>query len=275
MSPDALSLVDIGANLAHDSFDSDRDAVLARARAAGVERLVVTGSTLRSSAQALRLAAGDPGLYATAGVHPHHADELGEAQLAELAGLARQPRAVAVGECGLDFFRDFSPRDRQESAFRMQLELAMETGLPVFLHQRDAHARFTAILDECGARLPAGVAHCFTGGTDELRDYLDRGLHVGITGWLCDERRGGALREAVRFLPTDRVMIETDAPYLLPRDLAPRPRSRRNEPMYLPHVLRALAGLMGVAPAELAALTTANAERLFGLGPSSSVTGAL
>lgn len=265
MGADAASLVDIGANLAHDSFDADRAEVLARARDVGVERLLVTGSTLRSSADALRLAAADPGLYATAGVHPHHAEELDEAQLAELAALARQPRVVAVGECGLDFFRDFSPRDRQETAFRMQLELAMETGLPVFLHQRDAHDRFIAILDECGTRLPAGVAHCFTGGPGELRDYLDRGLHVGITGWLCDERRGGALREAVRYLPMDRVMIETDAPYLLPRDLAPRPRSRRNEPMYLPHVLQALAGLIGVAPELLAAATTANAERLFGL----------
>lgn len=265
MSANAPRLIDIGANLAHDSFDADRAEVLTRAREAGVERLVITGSTLRSSTEALRLAGSDPGLYATAGVHPHHAEELGEAQLPELAALARQAKVVAVGECGLDFFRDFSPRDRQESAFRMQLELAMETGLPVFLHQRDAHARFTAILDECGARMPAGVAHCFTGGTGELRDYLDRGLLVGITGWLCDERRGGALREAVRFVPLDRVMIETDAPYLLPRDLAPRPRSRRNEPMHLAHVLQVLAQLMDVSPGVLAAATTANAERLFGL----------
>lgn len=265
MSDNAPRLVDIGANLTHDSFDADRAEVLARAREAGVERLVITGSTLRSSTEALQLADTDPGLYATAGVHPHHAEELDEAQLAALAALARQAGVVAVGECGLDFFRDFSPRDCQETAFRMQLELAMETGLPVFLHQRDAHARFTALLDECGVRMPPGVAHCFTGGTGELRDYLDRGLHVGITGWLCDERRGGALREAARFLPLDRVMIETDAPYLLPRDLLPRPRSRRNEPMYLPHVLRALAGLMKVSPERLAEATTANAERLFGL----------
>lgn len=260
-----MNLVDIGVNLAHDSFDADREAVMARAREAGVARMIVTGSTLQSSRDALRLAQAHDALFATVGVHPHHAADLDDAQLAELATLAAQPGAVAVGECGLDFFRDFSPRDRQEEAFRRQLELAMQTGLPVFLHQRDAHERFTAILDECGARLPAGVAHCFTGGPAELADYLDRGLYVGITGWICDERRGDALRAAARHLPLDRVMIETDAPYLLPRDLAPKPRTRRNEPMHLPHVLQALARLMGVAPEVLAEASTRNAETLFRL----------
>jgi TatD DNase family protein len=260
-----FSLVDIGVNLAHDSFDADRAEVMARARDAGVARMIVTGSSLHSSAAALALAATEPGLYATVGVHPHHATEVDPGHLPELAAMAAQPGAVAVGECGLDFFRDFSPRDAQETAFRLQLGLAIEARLPVFLHQRDAHERFVAILDECGAALPAGVAHCFTGGPEELRDYLDRGLYVGITGWICDERRGDALRQAARYLPLDRVMIETDAPYLLPRDLEPKPRTRRNEPAHLPHVLRALAGLMGVAPERLAEATTRNAEALFGL----------
>ena len=260
-----MNLVDIGVNLAHDSFDSDREAVMARARDAGVTRMIVTGSTLDSSKAAVGLAQTGAALYATVGVHPHHASELDESDLPQLRQLLAQPGAVAVGECGLDFFRDFSPRDRQETAFRRQLGLAMETGLPVFLHQRDAHERFVAILDECGARMPAGVAHCFTGGPDEMRDYLDRGLYIGITGWICDERRGDALRAAARFLPLDRVMIETDAPYLLPRDLHPKPRTRRNEPMHLPHVLHALARLMEVDAERLAAATTANAEALFAL----------
>jgi len=260
-----MNLVDIGVNLAHDSFDSDREAVMARARDAGVTRMIVTGSTLDSSKAAVQLAQTGPGLHATVGVHPHHASELDESDLPQLRQLLARPGAVAVGECGLDFFRDFSPRDSQEAAFRQQLGLAMETGLPVFLHQRDAHERFVAILDECGARMPAGVAHCFTGGPDEMRDYLDRGLYIGITGWICDERRGDALRAAARFLPLDRVMIETDAPYLLPRDLHPKPRTRRNEPMHLPHVLSALARLMEVDAERLAADTTANAEALFAL----------
>ena len=260
-----MNLVDIGVNLAHDSFDADRGAVMERARQAGVARMIITGSTLQSSRDALQLAQADETLFATVGVHPHHAAELDDAQFAELATLARQPGAVAVGECGLDFFRDFSPRDQQEDAFRRQLDLAMECALPVFLHQRDAHPRFIAILDECGARLPAGVAHCFTGGPAELADYLDRGLYVGITGWICDERRGDALREAARFLPLDRVMVETDAPYLLPRDLDPKPRTRRNEPMHLAHVLHALAQLMGVDAERLAEASTRNAETLFRL----------
>jgi TatD DNase family protein len=258
-------LVDIGVNLAHDSFDADRDAVIRRARTAGVRRMIVTGSSLRSSKAALELAGGDTGLFATVGVHPHHASELDADALTALARLAHLPGAVAIGECGLDFFRDFSPRDQQEAAFRRQLELAMDTGLPVFLHQRDAHGRFVAILDECGSRRPAGVAHCFTGGPAELHDYLERGLYIGITGWICDERRGDDLRAAARYVPLDRVMIETDAPYLLPRDLAPKPRTRRNEPMHLPHVLRTLARLMDVAPGQLAAASTANAEALFRL----------
>jgi len=260
-----MTLVDIGVNLAHDSFDSDREAVIGRARDAGVTRMIITGSSLASSAAALRLASQDPGLYATIGVHPHHATELGEDEVGELEALLADDNAVAVGECGLDFFRDFSPRDRQESAFRLQLELAMRSGLPVFLHQRDAHERFVALLDECGTRLPAGVAHCFTGGPAELEDYLERGLYIGVTGWVCDERRGDALRAAVRHLPLDRVMIETDAPYLLPRDLQPRPRTRRNEPVHLPHVLQVLAGLMDVSPQQLATASTRNAETLFGL----------
>jgi len=260
-----MNLIDIGVNLAHDSFDADRAEVMARARAAGVSRMIITGSSLSSSEGAAMLAEADTGLYATAGVHPHHATELDTAALDRLAALAQHDRVVAVGECGLDFFRDFSPRPQQEQAFRMQLELALQARLPVFLHQRDAHQRFTAILDECGADTPSGVAHCFTGGPAELRDYLDRGLYVGITGWICDERRGDALREAARYLPPDRVMIETDAPYLLPRDLEPRPRTRRNEPMHLPHVLQALAGLMQIPPEQLAEFTTRNAETLFAL----------
>jgi TatD DNase family protein len=258
-------LVDIGVNLAHDSFDTDRAEVIARARAAGVERMIVTGSSLHSSEAAVRLAQSDPGLFATVGVHPHHAGEADAAHLPALAALAAQPGVVAIGECGLDFFRDFSPRPLQEAAFRLQLQLSMDTGRPVFLHQRDAHGRFLAILDECGAKMPTGVAHCFTGGPGELGDYLDRGLYVGITGWICDERRGDALRAAARYLPLDRVLVETDAPYLLPRDLEPKPRTRRNEPMHLPHVLHALARLMDIPPERLAAASTRNAEALFGL----------
>ncbi len=259
-------LIDIGLNLTHDSFDVDRNAVLARAQQAGVERFIVTGTSVAASAGACELAATMPGhLFATAGVHPHHADELDGVGLETLKELVRHPRVVAVGECGLDFFRDFSPRPAQESAFEMQLALAHEVGLPVFLHQREAHERFLTLLAPWRPQLAGGVAHCFTGGREELAAYLDLDLYIGVTGWLCDERRGHALREAVPMIPLDRLLIETDAPYLLPRDLPEKPRARRNEPCYLPHILSSIAALRSEPLEELAEATRANSERLFRL----------
>lgn len=261
-----VELIDIGANLGHDSFDADRDAVIARARDAGVSRIIVTGTSIAASEQAIGLAADRPGiLFATAGIHPHHATELDAAALDRLRALAGSPGVVAIGECGLDYFRDFSPRDAQRAAFDAQLEIARDTGLPVFLHQRDAHSDFIAALGPMRGDLAGGVAHCFTGGPAELGDYLDLDLSIGITGWVCDERRGGALREAVPLIPLDRLLLETDAPYLLPRTLRPRPATRRNEPSWLPHIAGVVAELMGRPLAEIAEAATMNTERLFRL----------
>jgi TatD DNase family protein len=177
--------------------------------------------------------------------------------------LARQPEVVAVGECGLDYFRNFSPREAQLDAFAKQLELAATVAKPVFLHQRDAHDDFMNVLRRYRERLAGGVAHCFTAGMDEAREYLDLDLYLGITGWICDERRGHHLREVVKHIPVERLLIETDAPYLLPRDLKPKPQSRRNEPMYLPHVLAAIAEARGESVEKLAEITTHNALTLF------------
>jgi TatD DNase family protein len=258
-------LVDIGINLAHDSFDHDRADVIARAAAAGVTRMVITGSSVASTRAASELVRSDPQRFrCTAGMHPHHATDLNDDALRQLAEMAAQPEVVAVGECGLDYFRNFSPRPAQLTAFRRQLDLAVQLRKPVFLHQRDAHEEFVAVLREYGSRLIGGVAHCFTAGIAEARAYLDLGLYIGITGWISDERRGLHLREVVRTIPADRLLIETDGPYLLPRDLQPKPHSRRNEPMYLPHVLQAVATARGQAPQELASLTTRNACTLFG-----------
>jgi TatD DNase family protein len=259
------TLVDIGLNLAHDSFDHDREHVVATAMAAGVRHMVITGSTLVSTRAAIALARAAPDRFrATAGIHPHHAREFHGADVATLRALMLEPEVGAAGECGLDYFRNFSPHDDQERVFRQQLELAAELGKPAFLHQRDAHDTFMAILREFRPRLPAGVAHCFTGDERELRDYLDLDLSIGITGWICDERRGHHLRELVRLIPADRLMLETDAPYLLPRDLQPKPHGRRNEPKYLPHVLATVAACRGEAAEALAAVTTRNALRFFG-----------
>jgi TatD DNase family protein len=252
-------------NLAHDSFAADRDAVIERAAKVGVTRMVVTGSSLASSRAVIELVRHQPlRLRCTTGVHPHHADELQPAQFAELAELAQLPQCVAVGECGLDYFRDLAPRQAQLQTFRRQLELAVTLRKPVFLHERDAHADFLAVVQEFHGQLAGGVAHCFTGELAQAQAYLELGLHIGITGWICDERRGLHLREVVRHIPAERLLIETDAPYLLPRDLRPKPRSHRNEPMYLTQVLQVIATARGESSAALAQITTANAQRLFG-----------
>ena len=258
-------LIDIGSNLTHSSFAPDLDRVIERAMAAGVLRQVVTGADLAGSREAARLAAGHPALWSTAGVHPHHASEFDPSRHEALREILSLPRVVAVGECGLDYFRDFSPRPAQRAAFIAQLEIAAAGGKPVFLHQRDAHEDFTAILAEHRSALTGGVAHCFTGGPRELEAYLALGLSIGVTGWVCDERRGASLRESVPRIPRESLMIETDAPYLLPRDLEPRPKSRRNEPAFLPHIARTVAALRGESPQDLAAATTRNAVRFFGL----------
>lgn len=273
-SPQVPALLDIGINLAHDSFDQDRDAVIRRAAEVGVTRMVITGSSLASTHAAIALVRQHPlQMRCTAGVHPHHASDLDTTQLQAFGTLARQPEVVAVGECGLDYFRNFSPREAQIKAFGEQLELAAQVGKPVFLHQRDAHDDFVNIMRQHRSRLAGGVAHCFTAGMDEARAYLDLDLHLGITGWICDERRGHHLREVVKQIPAERLLIETDAPYLLPRDLKPKPQSRRNEPMYLPHVLAAIAQARGQALEELAEITTANALRLFGWHTTALNTG--
>ena len=196
---------------------------------------------------------------------PHHAAEFDQHTAVALRSLLAAPQLVAVGECGLDFFRDYSPREAQRRAFAAQLELAAEVRKPVFLHQRDAHDEFVAMLAPQRASLVGGVAHCFTGGPKELEAYLALDLYVGVTGWVCDERRGAELRAAVPLIPLERLLIETDAPYLLPRDLKPPPRGRRNEPQFLAHVLERVAALREQPVDVVARATTANAERLFGL----------
>ena len=258
-------MIDIGANLTHASFHGDLDAVVARARGAGVSPLVGTGTTVLESRMAAEIADRFE-LYATAGIHPHHARDCGPETIEGLRKLARHPRVVAIGECGLDFNRNYSPHPDQEKGFVAQIELALELGKPLFLHSRDAHPRLSQILAHY--KIHDAVAHCFTGERDELRAYLDLDLHVGITGWICDERRGRHLVELVREIPRERLLVETDAPYLTPRDLRPQPKARRNEPAFLPHIVKAVAAALGRPAAEVAAETAANAITFFRLHES-------
>jgi TatD DNase family protein len=265
MEDQARSLVDIGANLTHPAFHGDLPGVLARARAAGVGRMVVTGTSVLESTKASELAKEHPDvLFATAGIHPHHASECDASTIQALRALAQQPRVVAIGECGLDFNRNYSPHPDQEKWFAAQVELACEIKKPLFLHSRDAKEKFVEVLKQFKP-LPPAVAHCFTGGKAELQACLDLGLYIGITGWICDERRGTHLLELVKDIPADRLLLETDSPYLTPRDMRPQPKARRNEPSFLPHILRTVARALGKRAEQVAEETTRNATTFFGL----------
>ncbi len=257
-------MIDIGANLTHEAFTNDRDAVLARAMEAGIEAIVLTGTSEESSHDALALAETRPHfLYATAGVHPHGARNWTDSTHSALQKLLANPAVVAVGECGLDFNRDYSPRAEQERVFAAQLTLAAEFHKPLFLHERDAHARFLELLTPIRSSLGNAVIHCFTGSDAELEAYLELNLYVGITGWICDERRGGHLHELVARIPPDRLLVETDSPYLTPRTIRPRPR--RNEPAFLSHVIHTVAHCLGRSVEDVSASTAENARRFFGI----------
>jgi len=259
-------IIDIGVNLAHRSFHNDRKEVIARAISAGVRTMIITGTSLATSEAALRIARESPNhLFATAGVHPHDSRNCTDETVAGLRRLAASGEVVAIGECGLDFNRDFSPRPLQEKWFEAQIALAEELQMPLFLHERDAHVRFCEILKRSRNSVPA-VIHCFTGTREELSAYLEMGLHIGITGWICDERRGLHLRELVKEIPLDRLMIETDAPFLTPRNMPMKPKDSRNEPAFLPHVLKTLTECLGRPPAFVALETTRTATEFFHIG---------
>jgi TatD DNase family protein len=261
------SLVDIGINLMSPAFDHDREAVVARAGAAGVKTLIITGSSIAGSIAAAAYVKSNTisntHCMTTAGVHPHNAKDWDAAASDRLRELAAQ--AVAIGECGLDYNRNFSPPQAQRKCFEDQLALAAQLGKPVFLHERDAFDDFLSILKKYRANLPGAVVHCFTGGPAELEAYLALDCYIGITGWICDERRGAHLIPLLPRIPADRLLLETDAPYLLPRSLPRnlRGKSGRNEPCFLPHIAAYAAEILGKSPDQLADETSANARRLF------------
>lgn len=261
-----MKTIDIGINLMHRSFNDDREQVLEDALTVGVSPLIMTGTSERASIQAAKYAAKYPGkLYSTAGVHPHDAKSCNEQTINTLRKLAKEDCVVAIGECGLDYNRDFSPREIQRKCFEDQIKLAIETSLPLFLHERDAFDDFVEILEKYETDISRMVVHCFTGSREALEKYIDLGCYIGITGWICDERRGRHLRDLVKLIPQNRLMIETDAPFLTPRNLDERPKSGRNEPRFLPHILDEIAYCLDEDPEELAEQTYLNTVRFFGL----------
>ena len=261
-------IVDIGANLVHPSFADDLDEVIHRARQKNVATILVTGTSVEDSRQAAQLARQYPDvLYSTSGVHPHDAKHFGAGSRNDLRTIAGQPSVKAIGECGLDFNRMFSDKTEQIEAFEQQIELAIELQLPLFLHERDAHKTQWEILANYRDHFGGGVIHCFTGSKQQAFRYLDLDLYIGITGWICDERRGYHLHEFVGDIPLQRLLIETDAPYLMPR-VKPKPAvksSRRNEPCTLPHVLAEISSHSPYDSETIARATTTNAKTLFAI----------
>lgn len=242
-----MKWIDIGVNLTNKQFSSDTNEVLAKAHRNGVDTIIITGTHLAASKRAIEIIAeqkaSDIMLYSTAGIHPHDASSWTKETHQALKSLIIEnpQQIVAVGETGLDFNRNYSTPQQQEIAFEAQLELASELDLPLFLHQRDAHERFFSMIKTHRDDLSNIVVHCFTDTKKALFDYLDIDCHIGITGWVCDERRGKPLLDIVPNIPLTRLMVETDAPYLLPRNLSEPPKNRRNEPQWLPHIGATLA----------------------------------
>ncbi|WP_461534627.1 TatD family hydrolase [Spongorhabdus nitratireducens] len=259
-------LIDIGVNLGDKQFNRDRDEVVERAVEAGIKRMILTGTCQASSEQVLELCQQySPWCYSTAGIHPHDASTATPEVLKSIRGLLNEDKVVAVGETGLDFNRNFSTPKEQEAAFLAQLEMAAETGLPLFCHERDAADRMHETLKAHRDDISNAVIHCFTADRDALFRYLDLDLYIGITGWVCDERRGTHLWPLLNNIPANRLMIETDAPWLLPRTLEKKPKNRRNEPAFLSEVVNMISVQTG-KPAELIAQeTTANACTFFRL----------
>ncbi len=257
-----MGWVDCGVNLLSNQFP-DPARVLSNALPQ-VNRFVLISSDVAESEQAARWGSENPGCIATVGVHPHQADQTSANFTSRLRELATQNAVRAIGECGLDYNRNFSAPKRQRDVFAAQVALAVELQLPLYLHERDALIDQLAILNEHQGQLPPLFVHCFTQGQEALAAYQELDAYIGITGWVCDERRGEALQNAVPHIKADRLLLETDAPYLMPRTLRPKPKTRMNEPQWLPHIAATVARLRNTNIDTLASETTANALRLFG-----------
>lgn len=257
-------MIDIGANLTNRAFEGDLPTVLERAKSAGVTGVVVTGTDVDSSRAAAALAARHtPYLASTAGVHPHDAKDVAGDWLDRLEALLGLPEVKAVGETGLDFNRSYSPREAQVMVFEAQIALAVRRRKPLFVHDRESGGATLQCLRRQAPDPQRVVIHCFTGTAAELSDYLSAGYLIGITGWVCDERRGLELKDLVPRIPDAQLMIETDAPYLQPRTIEPKPSTRRNEPANLIWVARTVAAARGQSVEEVAEITRANALRFF------------
>jgi TatD DNase family protein len=251
-------ITDTHAHLYKDDFDLDREAAIARAREAGVTRVIVVGTDVTTSRAAFALCAGRTGFFPTAGIHPHDAEQVDDAARAEIETLCRRAECIAVGETGLDWFKEFSPRAAQIENFRWHIRLARALDKPLVVHCRDAHEDTVKLIAEApGVR---GVMHCYTMGARELPAYVERGFYISFSG-VVTYPKNAENREAARVVPLDRILVETDCPYLAPQGL----RGKRNEPAFVRKVVEEIARVRGIDADELALQASRNADRLFAL----------
>lgn len=265
-----MKYIDIGINLTNKQFQNDQQVVIQSALQAGVFQMLLTGTSVTKSEQALQIAKQYPNvLFSTAGIHPHEAKSMDAESIANLKKILIQDEVVAVGECGLDFDRDFSPRNQQESCYEAQLDLACSIQKPLFLHERAAFNRFLPITQNFLPQLPKAVVHCFTGSLEEAKTYLDQGFYLGFTGAITDKKRFSHLEQVIQYVPLNRIMIETDAPFMLPKNilkanLNPK-HQHRNEPTYLPYVAKYIALIKNISVERVALETITTTQTFFDL----------
>ena len=256
--------IDIACNFTHESFKHNLDEVINNAEQEGVEKFVLLCASLADIGPIKVIQNNAPEKYfISAGIHPHHATEILEINYDALLNKLKSISPNAIGETGLDYFRNISPPDIQKKSFGMHIEIAKELSLPLYLHQRDAHGDFIRIIKENISNFPKFVVHCFTGTQAELDEYLELGAYIGLTGWICDAKRNIDLRKSIKNIPIEKMMIETDSPYLIPKNLMIKPNKNINEPKYLPHIANEICELTGYDLEELKSATSNNAIEFF------------
>ena len=256
--------IDIACNFTHESFKHNLDEVINNAEQEGVEKFVLLCASLADIDPIKVIQDNAPEKYfISAGIHPHHATEILEINHDALLNKLKSISPNAIGETGLDYFRNISPPDIQKKSFGMHIEIAKELSLPLYLHQRDAHGDFIRIIKENISNFPKFVVHCFTGTQAELDEYLELGAYIGLTGWICDAKRNIDLRKSIKNIPIEKMMIETDSPYLIPKNLMVKPKKNVNEPKYLPHIANEICELTGYDLEELKSATSNNAIEFF------------
>ena len=240
-------VADIACNFTNERFDKDLDEVINRAITNKITKFGLICSKLSDLDRLLEIYNQySKDMFFTIGVHPHHANEISDKYLKNLKEAVINNNPHAIGETGLDFFRNLSTYDEQIYAFEEQIKIAVDTNKPLFLHQRDSHDDFIKILREYSSDINKAVVHCFTGTQEQLEDYLELDCYIGVTGWICDEKRNVELRKTIKNIPLEKLMIETDCPYLIPKNLPNKPKNNRNEPINLDHIVNEIAVLMEI-----------------------------